>query len=659
MKKIQQVIRYSVCMTLIMATFPVPALLLAEENLLKNEQSLDNNHDSETQPILEDELELSEEEGMDIPEDDSKDEEQLNVSDVDILKENQNKHDSDHPNDSQEQTVTVTERGTLIDSGKLEAGDWMFYSNGLLYFDGIVDKSDLDNWANYANEIKHIEIGHADLLGDWSSSFSRYKNLETFKMGETYLNNVTKMDYMFADLRKLKSVSFGWTEPFYKSKNVTSMVRVFGGTSSLVDLDIQSLDTRNVKNMNGMFYDSRSLKSLDLSHFDTSNVTNMAYMFARTSRLENLDLSNFNTNKVAVMTSMFELMSSLKTLDLSSFNTASVLDMSHMFASSFYLENLILGNTFYTDNVFKMDSMFYDTASLKTLDLSNFNTSKVASMKTMFAHAISLETLDLSSFDTRALLADGMDSMFVELSNLKELHLGSNVKFIGNPSLDSLPASHYWKGSLESNLLTSGELINYHNQLNKNNSYFLVSGVRLMFDTVGGSYVPDSLTSVGETWKEPITPTKKGYIFSGWYLDKEYTTPFDFNTVAKEDTIIYAKWVEEYLVQIPAKISLNSAQSVSLSATNNGEKDLNINLNQKNNELDNAQNLQLKNKSNPEITTFTRLDWEPMTSFKWNVLSINSDGTERTKEANITFSKPQDAQAGSYDGILTFEITYQ
>lgn len=80
----------------------------------------------------------------------------------------------------------------LIDFGTLEAGDWRFYSNGLLYFDGVIYPEDRAKWSQYETDIKNIEIGHADLIGDYSSFFTSYTNVETIIMEETYLNNVTK-----------------------------------------------------------------------------------------------------------------------------------------------------------------------------------------------------------------------------------------------------------------------------------------------------------------------------------------------------------------------------------------------------------------------------------------------------------------------------------
>ena len=40
----------------------------------------------------------------------------------------------------------------------------------------------------------------------------------------------------------------------------------------------------------------------------------------------------------------------------------------------------------------------------------------------------------------------------------------------------------------------------------------------------------------------PISPTKTGYWFTGWYADSGFTTLFDFDTAISADTTVYARW---------------------------------------------------------------------------------------------------------------------
>ncbi len=65
------------------------------------------------------------------------------------------------------------------------------------------------------------------------------------------------------------------------------------------------------------------------------------------------------------------------------------------------------------------------------------------------------------------------------------------------------------------------------------------------FDTDGGSKIKSIRTRRGNTIKEPTVPEKEGYIFDGWYRDKEFTKKFDFETtLIHSDMTLYAKWIK-------------------------------------------------------------------------------------------------------------------
>lgn len=62
------------------------------------------------------------------------------------------------------------------------------------------------------------------------------------------------------------------------------------------------------------------------------------------------------------------------------------------------------------------------------------------------------------------------------------------------------------------------------------------------FDSNGGSIVPAQTVESKNNVIQPANPTKEGYIFDGWYIDKELTIAYDFNTATKENMTLYAKW---------------------------------------------------------------------------------------------------------------------
>ena len=205
---------------------------------------------------------------------------------------------------------------------------------------------------------------------------------------------------MFSSKSSLTSIDFGSD---FNTSNVTYMLYMFEGCSSLTSLDLSNFNTANVTIMNAMFGNCQSLTSLDLSNFNTSNVTNMQVMFSGCYSLTSLDLSNFNTSSVMNMPFMFEGCSSLTSLDLSNFNTENVTSMNGMFGKCSSLISLDLSN-FNTSNVTSMRGMFSRCTSLTSLDLSSFNTGNVTRMYNMFGGCSSLTSLNLSHFDMSRVL---------------------------------------------------------------------------------------------------------------------------------------------------------------------------------------------------------------------------------------------------------------
>ena len=66
---------------------------------------------------------------------------------------------------------------------------------------------------------------------------------------------------------------------------------------------------------------------------------------------------------------------------------------------------------------------------------------------------------------------------------------------------------------------------------------------QVTFNSDGGSAVESQEVIHGQKAQRPVSPTKEGYIFVGWYTDSRKTVEFDFvNGVITKDTILYAKW---------------------------------------------------------------------------------------------------------------------
>ncbi len=62
------------------------------------------------------------------------------------------------------------------------------------------------------------------------------------------------------------------------------------------------------------------------------------------------------------------------------------------------------------------------------------------------------------------------------------------------------------------------------------------------FQSNGGTPVPPMSVISGEKITLPPAPVYSGYIFMGWYTDKELTTEFNQNTPVTSNLTLYAKW---------------------------------------------------------------------------------------------------------------------
>ena len=68
--------------------------------------------------------------------------------------------------------------------------------------------------------------------------------------------------------------------------------------------------------------------------------------------------------------------------------------------------------------------------------------------------------------------------------------------------------------------------------------------ITVKFDSAGGSKIADQTIEAGTLLVEPEVPIKEGYIFVGWFLDKEHQFLYDFKSyVPQQDGYLYAYWI--------------------------------------------------------------------------------------------------------------------
>ncbi|EJJ9184675.1 BspA family leucine-rich repeat surface protein, partial [Listeria monocytogenes] len=492
---------------------------------------------------------------------------------------------------------------TVVSSGDF----WTIYRNTVnneynLRMFGNVPSSRPTAWNSYLKSIKHIEIEEATLTGSFASYFrgTDFPVLESVRIEQCNLSGVTSFEMAFYNSGIEKVIIRDNDYPKAPSL-LTATQYMFSLCRNLSELDLSGLDTSAVTNMYAMFQNCTSLEELDLSNFDTSSATNMYSMFSGCRSLEKLDVSNFDTSSVAHMQFMFEKCSILEELDLSNFDTSSVTNMSYMFQLCPALKSLYLDN--FTDAAI-MTGMFAGTTSLTYLFVSH----------------------NLSTFNNLENTSWYDEKNWVQFSNLSQLQT-------------------------------------YHRQQSEPIGYRKGAFLSLTMDAMGGEFEDAEEQKVqnkisGEYWEEVI-PVKEGHYFDGWYLDQNFTNKFDFSLPAAVSTTIYAKWVENYTVIIPASISLNEASELKVQGINRGSKTLSVGLNYEETTISESNKLTLSNTADTTVRCLAPMSWDGSETNPEKAILTLAPGSEITEgDAVMEIKSPENIQAGKYTGNVVFSIKY-
>ncbi|EAH3957183.1 BspA family leucine-rich repeat surface protein [Listeria monocytogenes] len=587
--------------------------------------------------------------------------------------------------DVREQSVTVSDDSdlTVVSSGAY----WTIYYNSAngeysLRMFGNVPSSKPTAWNSYLNRIKHIEIEEATLTGNFEAYFrnisSGFAALESVRIEQCNLSGVTSFARAFYSSTLQKVIIRDNDYP--TAPSLLTMESMFSSATKLTELDLSGLDTSSVTNMYNVFNRCRELEELDVSNFDTSSVTTMKSMFQYCELLEKLDVSNFDTSSVTTMLSVFAECNSLEILDVSNFDTSSVTDMTAMFQNCYALEKLDTSN-FDTSSVTKMYAMFSGLYEVGKLDVSHFDTSLVTTMNRMFQNCKSLKELDIGNFNTS--LVTDMDRMFINCAALKSLYLDNFTTaktmtdmFTGTTSLAYLFVSHNLQsfyGLANTNWYDEknwvqfsnlSQLQTYHRNQSEPTGYRKGTFLSLTMDAMGGEFEDTEEQKVqskisGEYWEEVI-PVKEGHYFDGWYLDQNFTNKFDFSLPAAVSTTIYAKWVENYTVVIPASISLNEASELKVEGINRGSKTLSVGLNYEETTISESNKLTLANTADTTVQCLAPLSWDGSETNPEKAILTLAPGSEITEgDAVMAIEAPENIQAGKYTGNVVFSIKYE
>ncbi|MCK61844.1 BspA family leucine-rich repeat surface protein [Listeria monocytogenes] len=519
---------------------------------------------------------------------------------------------------------------TAVSSGAY----WTIYYNSAndeysLRMFGNVPSSKPSAWNSYLKSIKHIELEEATLTGNFASYFdnSAFPALESVRIEQCNLSGVTSFRTAFNNHLTLEKVIIKDND-YPTTSSLLTTEYMFSHAIKLTELDVSGLDTSAVTNMKNMFGGCNSLEELDLSNFDTSSVTNMSGMFGYCESLEKLNVSHLDTSSVTDMNAMFYGCTSLEALDVSNFDTSSVTDMRAMFA---------------------------DNEKLEKLDLSTFDTSSVTNMGTMFKDCTALKSLYLDNFTDAAIMTD----MFKGTTSLTYLFVSHNLS-----TFTSLENTNWYDEKNWVQFSNLSQLQTYHRNQSEPTGYRKGAFLSLTMDAMGGEFEDAEEQKVqskisGEYWEEVI-PVKEGHYFDGWYLDQNFTNKFDFSLPAAVSTTIYAKWVENYTVIIPASISLNETSELKVEGINRGSKTLSVGLNRLATSISESNELTLANTADATVQCLVPLSWDGSENNPENAILTLAPGSEITEgDAVMEIKSPENIQAGKYTGNVVFSIKYE
>ncbi|EAD3007759.1 BspA family leucine-rich repeat surface protein [Listeria monocytogenes] len=504
----------------------------------------------------------------------------------------------------------------------------------------------------YTHKLTELDVSGLDTsaVTNMNCMFNYCSVLEELDVSNFDTSSVTTMRDMFGSSGKLEKLDVS----NFDTSSVTTMQAMFYGCTSLEELDVSNFDTNSVTNMSYMFYNCAGLEELDVSNFDTSSVTNMYGTFVGCNSLEELDVSNFDTSSVTTMQAMFENCTGLGELDVSNFDTSSVTTMQAMFENCTGLGELDVSN-FDTSSVTTMAYMFDGCTSLEELDLSNFDTSSVTTMAYMFQNCTALKSLYLDNFTT----PKTMTGMFTGTTALTYLFASHNLR-----AFDGLANTRWYDEKNWVQFSNYKELQMYHEYQREPTGYRKGIFLSLTMDAMGGQFEEMEEQKVqnkvsGEYWEEML-PVKEGHYFDGWYLDQNFTNKFDFSLPATVSATIYAKWVENYTVIIPASISLNEASELKVEGINRGSKTLSVGLNYEETTISESNKLTLSNTADTTVQCLAPLSWDGSETNPKNAILTLAPGSEITEgEAVMEIESPENIQAGKYTGNLVFSINYE
>ncbi|WP_185324758.1 BspA family leucine-rich repeat surface protein [Listeria innocua] len=466
-------------------------------------------------------------------------------------------------------------------------------------FDGKVEASgslasmfNIDGWNLTSLDLSNLDTSQ---VTDMSWMFYGARGLTSLDVSGFDTSKVTNMTYMFAATDEgLTSLDVSG----FDTSKVTNMTYMFAATKGLTSLDVSGFDTSQVTNMANMFRDTWSLTSLDLSNFDTSKVINMTYMFYGTSKLQNLTLgSQFqfvgtdaalpNPTPTAKYTGEWQNVgngtvnkpkgSFIGTaMELISTYDGSTMADTYVWQPTLLEVNvqdsiLMVGDTWNPEDNFlsALDSAG-DSVDFKDITVSgSVDTTQPGVYKVDYSYDGTTSTATITVLETMPeswinFIVDGtkVRSIPGSLLSTPEWDLTTGLWAGWNPGTIKVPTDKLLSAPVKEGYTfkgwqdTTGTIVDFSTleiDLNSTTEFNFTAGYEkntynVTFNVDGRQEQQTVLFD--ELISEPTTPTKDGYLFTGWYDSPTGGDKWDFSTdkMPAKNVELYAHFKELMVV---------------------------------------------------------------------------------------------------------------
>ncbi len=437
-----------------------------------------------------------------------------------------------------------------------------------------------------------------------SDMFGECSSLTTLDVSGFDTSNVNNMSNMFYGCRSLTSLDMsgfntsktvGMHMMFYECSNLMSldlssfdtrtvldMTYMFYGCRSLTSLDVSGFNTSKTEYMDSMFRECSSLTSLDLSSFDTRTVSSMSQMFEECQNLtlirtpknvttvselpsgiwydtkrnqytelpqnlaDSILLQKDNT-KIAVHLTVIDARDytyskkpvALTVLAKTDDGTDVTSEIKDILVCT-YTGTQADGTEYTTSNVAPTNAGEYTLTVVIPEDNQDYTGSSQTFDFTIKKAQVTITASDIS-LTTGAALPKPEDYKYTISSPATEEDLEKKPTLTCNITDTSKEGTYdivVADAALKVNPNYETE-IKYVNGKVEVAAYYTVT-----FDLSGkGESTTQKDIKKGSTISKPADPQAEGFIFTGWYKDKDCTAKWDFAADKIEsDTTLYAGW---------------------------------------------------------------------------------------------------------------------